>query len=135
MCPATTVLSHLPCSGMGVCMRRLSSAFTSLSLACNRLRMVCLSTVNIRLLLFFAQMCVKPRKSNVSGFPWPRRARFSAANGPNFQEAGLFRVQLQPELAQSLAEFLPEPLGIRPVLESEHAIISIADDNHVAARL
>jgi hypothetical protein len=30
-----------------------------------------------------AQMCVKPRKSNVSGLPSPRAARFDAANRPN----------------------------------------------------
>ena len=46
-------------------MRRLSSAFTSLSFACNRLRIVCRSTVK-RPLLVFPLMCVKPRKLNVS---------------------------------------------------------------------
>src|ERR1700692_2277621 len=64
-------------------MRRRSSASTSLSFACNRLRIVCRSTVNRPLLLLFPHMCVKPRKSNVSGFPSPRFFRFSAANGPN----------------------------------------------------
>jgi hypothetical protein len=47
----------------------LKSAFTSFSFACNLLRMVCRRTVYIPLLLFFTQMCVKPRKLNVSGFP------------------------------------------------------------------
>src|SRR5262249_2188702 len=37
----------------------------------------------IPLLLFFTQMCVKPKKLNVSGFPSPRRFRLSIANGPN----------------------------------------------------
>ena len=40
-------------------------------------------TVNRPLLLFFTQMCVKPRKLNVSGFPSPRHCRWSIANGPN----------------------------------------------------
>jgi hypothetical protein len=31
----------------------------------------------------FAQMCVNPRKSNVSGFPSPRFARFSDSGEPN----------------------------------------------------
>jgi hypothetical protein len=31
---------------------------------------------------FFAQMCVKPKKSNVSGFPRPRFFRRSAAYRP-----------------------------------------------------
>ena len=35
-----------PTSGMGSCMRRRSSAFTSFSFACSRLRIVCRSTVN-----------------------------------------------------------------------------------------
>ena len=35
------------------------------------------------LLLFFTQMCVKPRKLNVSGFPSPRHSRWSIAKGPN----------------------------------------------------
>ena len=66
--PATS-----PTSGMGSCMRRRSSAFTSLSFACNRFRIVCRSTVN-RPFRVFPQMCVKPRKLKVSGFPLPRRA-------------------------------------------------------------
>ena len=31
---------------------------------------------------FFPQICVKPRKWNVSGFPSPRCFRFLTANGP-----------------------------------------------------
>src|SRR6516225_8912842 len=83
MCPLTTERSHCPVSGMGWCMRRRSSVFTAFSLACSRLRIVCRTTVNIPLLLFFPQICVKPRKLNVSGFPSPRRFRFVSANGPN----------------------------------------------------
>ena len=59
-------------------MRRRSSAFTSLSFARNRFFIVCRRTVK-RPFLVFAQMCVKPRKSNVSGSPSPRRARLWAA--------------------------------------------------------
>src|SRR2546427_105203 len=73
MCPPTTERSQVPTAGMGSCMRRLSSVLTSLSFACSRLRIVCRSTVKRPLLLFFPQMCVKPRKLNVSGFPSPRR--------------------------------------------------------------
>ena len=64
-------------------MRRRSSAFTSFSFACNRLRTVCRNTVKHPELLFFPQICVKPRKLNVSGFPSPRRWRSRTANGPN----------------------------------------------------
>src|SRR6266550_2928554 len=68
---------------MGSCIRRRSSAFTSFNFVCNLLRIVCRSTVYIPLLLFFTQICVKPRKLNVSGFPSPRRCRLLIANGPN----------------------------------------------------
>src|SRR5215470_8677874 len=47
-----------------------------------RLRIVLRRTVK-RPSLFFPLMCVKPRKSNVSGFPSPLRFRFSSANLPN----------------------------------------------------
>src|SRR5216684_3270015 len=83
MCPPTTAPNPLPIAGMGSCMRRLSSAFTSPSFACNRWRIVCRSTVNRPLTLVLPQMCVKPRKAKVSGFPAPRRWRLSAAYRPN----------------------------------------------------
>src|SRR5207244_12578069 len=60
-----------------------SSAFTSFSFVCSLLRIVCRNTVNRPLLPFFTQMCVKPRKLNVSGFPSPRHCRWSMAYGPN----------------------------------------------------
>src|SRR5207249_11501033 len=68
---------------MGSCIRRRSSAFTSFNFVCNLLRIVCRNTVYIPLLLFFTQICVKPRKLNVSGFPSPRLCRLLIANGPN----------------------------------------------------
>jgi len=57
-------------------MRSRNSAFTAFNFACSLLRIVCRKTVKRPLLLFFPQICVKPRKSNVSGFPSPRRFRF-----------------------------------------------------------
>src|SRR5437867_1708557 len=104
-------------------MRRRSSAFTSLSFACSRLRIVCRNTVNIPLLLFLPQICVKPRKLNVSGFPSPRCFRFAAANGPEFQKARLLRMQFQLELAESLRQLRPELLGIRLDLEPQQDIV------------
>src|SRR5260370_9991573 len=73
---------------MGSCMRRRSSAFPAFSFACSLLRIVCRSTVYIPLLLFFTQMCVKPRKLKVSGFPSPRLCRFWIANRPNSSSRG-----------------------------------------------
>jgi hypothetical protein len=52
-------------------MRRRSSALTSLSFVRNLLRIVCRNTVNF-FARVFAQLCVKPRKSKVSGLPPPR---------------------------------------------------------------
>jgi hypothetical protein len=42
-------------------------------------------------------------------------------------------MQLQSELPESFLEFLPAPLGIRLVLESEHDVVREPDDYHVAA--
>ena len=56
---------------MGRHRRRLSSAFTSASLARARLESVFRLTQN-RPLFEVAQMCVNPRNVNVSGFPSPR---------------------------------------------------------------
>jgi hypothetical protein len=66
----------------GACVAGVRPSARSASLA-SRLRIVCRSTVNCPLLLFFPQMRVKPRKLNVSGLPSPRCFRFLTANGPN----------------------------------------------------
>ena len=67
-----------------------------------------------RPLLVFAQMCVKPRKSNVSGFPTPRACRSPGGVPPELDQPGLVRVQLQPELREPLAKLGQEPLAHRP---------------------
>ena len=88
-----------PPPGSGSCIRRCNSALTSVSFACNRLRIVCRRTVKRPLLRFVAQMCVKPRKLNVSGLPCPRFRRFSAANGPNSISRVLSGCSSSPNLA------------------------------------
>ena len=60
----------------------MSKAFTSRSLAAIRLAIVLRRSAK-RPVRVFPHMCVKPRKSNVSGRPRPRRLRFWAANRPN----------------------------------------------------
>ena len=92
-----------PLPGSGSCRRRRSSALTSLSFACNLFRIVCRSTVN-RPFRFFPQMCVKPRKLNVSGFPCPRACRFSAAIRAELEQPRLLGMQLQAELREPLAQ-------------------------------
>src|SRR5258708_31341749 len=70
----TTERRYAPTSGTALCRRRFSSALTALSLARHLWRIVCLSTVNLPCRVF-AQLCVKPRKLKVSGFPSPRPMR------------------------------------------------------------
>ena len=115
-------------------MRRRSSAFTSLSFACNLLRIVCRSTVN-RPFRFFPQMCVKPRKLNVSGFPSPARSPVLGRERPELDQPRLLGVQLQAELREPLAQLRQEPLGLRSVLESHDEVVREPHDDHVAARL
>jgi len=50
-------------------------------------------------------------------------------------QSRLLGVQLQVELRESLAEFRPEPLGVVPMLESHHGIVSETHDDHVAVRV
>src|ERR1035437_1920083 len=132
MCPPTTDRSHWPTFGIESCMRRLSSAFTAPNFACSLLRIVCRRTVKRPLLLFFPQICVNPRKLNVSGFPSPRFFRFSAANGPNSKPRFL-GMQFQAELSHSLNQFCPEPYGIRFRLEAHDDIVRKPHDDHVTA--
>ena len=51
------------------------------------------------------------------------------------QHPGLLGVQFQGELAQPRYQLCAEPLGVRLHLESEHDIIRIANDDHLAARV
>ena len=70
-CPSTTCLSHLPCSGIGWCIRRRSSPLMSRSFARMRSRRVFrLSWKSPR--RDVPQMNVNPKNVNVSGLPRPR---------------------------------------------------------------
>ena len=73
-----------PLSGLGhgIVHASRSCCLTCRSLARMRLRIVVRRTMN-RPNPFFPLMCVKPRKSNVSGLPSPLRSRFCSANRPN----------------------------------------------------
>src|SRR6266852_7084891 len=81
MCPPTTAPNHLPISGMGSCMRRLSSAFTSPSLACNRRRIVCLSTDFVARIASKKPGSLPCPAAEITRYhvelrrSWPRRAR------------------------------------------------------------
>jgi hypothetical protein len=52
---------------------------------------------------------------------------------PQLDQPRLFRIDFQTELRQALLKCFPEALGIRPVFEADHQIVSITNDNDVAA--
>ena len=83
-------------------MRRRSSALTSLSFVRNLLRIVCRNTVNF-FARVFAQLCVKPRKSKVSGLPPSRATPVRFGEPAELDQARLVGVQFQTELRESLA--------------------------------
>ena len=114
-------------------MRRRSSVFTSFSFVCNLLRIVCRSTVNRPLLLFFPQICVKPRKLNVSGFPSPRHFRWSIAYGPNSRRRVFSgcssRVNFRNRSVSSARNCSASAL-----LKSHHDVVSESHHDHIAVR-
>jgi tRNA A37 threonylcarbamoyladenosine synthetase subunit TsaC/SUA5/YrdC len=50
-------------------------------------------------------------------------------------QARLLGIQLQAELREPVAKICPEPLGVVPMLESHHEVVSETHDDHVAARV
>ncbi len=54
---------------------------------------------------------------------------------PELQKARLLRMQFEAELSHSFAQFCPEPFGIRLLLESNHDVVGIPHDDHIAMRL
>ena len=110
MCPCTTLPSHRPCTGTGSCMRSLSWSLTSRSFARIRFEIV-MRLIQNRPFLDLAQMCVKPRKSNVSGLPCPRAAPVPGGVPPELDQSRLVRVQLQPELREPARAVAQEPLA------------------------
>src|SRR5208283_2371971 len=112
-------------------MRRLSWSLTAFSLARIRFEIVIRFSQN-RPFPDFAQMCVKPRKSNVSltpGCPVP------GGMPPELDQPGLIRVQFQPELREPAAQPGQEQLSVLPVLEPDDEIVSETHDDHITARV
>src|SRR5207249_3071366 len=123
-----------PTTGIGSCNRRCSSAFTSLSFACTLFRIVCLTTVN-RPLRFFPQMCVKPRKSNVSGFPGPARCRFSAAKGPNSSSRVFSGCSSRPNFVNRSRRSARNRSASARCWKPHDEVVRVPHDDHVAAGL
>src|SRR4051794_17988670 len=80
------------------------------------------------------QMWVNPRKQNVSGWPSPRWARRSAAKRPNAIRRVLSGGNVSANSSKR-AHRVPETPGIGLVLETDHDVIRVADDHHVARGL
>src|SRR3982750_1235866 len=80
------------------------------------------------------QMWVNPRKRKVSGLPSPRWARRSAAKRPNAIRRVLSGCSGSANSSKR-AHRVPEASGIGLVLEADHDVIRVADDDHVPAGL
>ena len=91
------------------------TSLMSRSLACIRLRIVMRRNQN-RPPLVNPQKCVKPRKSNVSGFPRPRALRPPGDEPPELDQPSLVGMQVQPELREPLAKISPKSLRIFLIL-------------------
>ena len=78
-------------------------------------------------------MCVKPKKSNVSGLPRPRCCSVLGGEPAELDEPRLVGMQLQVELRESLAKVAEELLCITLMLEPDDEVIREARDDHVTA--
>ena len=109
------------------------SFLTSFAFALRRLAIVFRLTVNLFVFLVFAQMCVKHRKSNVSGFP-SLASSFSVCRckSAKLDKAGFLLVQFQTELRHALTQRLKKVFRFLSVLESDYEIIGISHNDYVA---
>ena len=82
-----------------------------------------------------ADMCVKPRKSNVSGLPPALGCPVAGGVPPELDQPGFVRVQFQSELREPAAKLVPEPLSVLSVLEPDDEIVSETHDDHITARV
>src|SRR5450755_78582 len=77
----------------------------------------------------------EPQKSERLWLAKSSRLAFAGGEPPELDQARLLGVQLQAELRESVAKLRPEPLGVVPMLESHHEVVSKAHDYHIAARV
>jgi hypothetical protein len=127
-------LQPLALFGDGFVHAKLKFGFHLIQLRLQPFAYGCRKTVNRPLLLFFTQMCVKPRKLNVSGFPSPRLCRWSIAYGPNSQKSRLLGKQFQVELPHSFRKFRPKLIGIRFAVEAHHYVVRESHHDEIAVR-
>src|ERR1700751_2427351 len=79
-------------------------------------------------------MKVKPRKVKVSGFPRPRRLRFSAAYRPNSISRVFSRLRLSSNFS-SLARIASRNRRESVSLKADDDVIRKTEDDHIAGRL
>ena len=80
-------------------------------------------------------MCVRPRNSNASGLPKPPLCSSLGREAPELDQPRFLVVQPQPELREPLAKLGEEPLGVVPMLEAHHSVVSEPHSDDIAARL
>lgn len=81
------------------------------------------------------QQCVNPRKSKVSGLRMPRSRHCCVANRPKRINRVFVGMQLQSKVRHSLLQCSQKTSCFPLTLESQHTVIGIANDNHVAGRM
>jgi hypothetical protein len=92
---------------------------------------VCRSTMNFPFLVL-SQLCVKPRKSKVSGFPLAAPSPSLDRKAAELDKARLIGVQLQAKLRQSLAKFHQELLGVRLVLKPSDDVVGVTHEDDIS---
>jgi hypothetical protein len=68
------------------------------------------------------------------GLSFPALLPVRGCERSKLEQARLLRVQFEPKLPKPLGEFRPEPLGIRFSLESNHDVVGVTHDDHIAMR-
>ncbi len=109
---------------------------TSRQLRCHALTDRLSLLVNLPLFQVVTQICVNPRKLNVSGFPAPSRSRISLGIlTPEFNQPGFLRVRVPVHtLPAAPATASETPFGLVPILKPQHKIVGVTDDDHIAPR-
>ena len=81
------------------------------------------------------QIWVKPRKSNVSGFPLPRLALSSTAKRPKAISRVFASLSSRLNCPRRSRSAIRERFGFFFVLKSYYEIVGITHDDYVAARV
>src|SRR6476659_9907971 len=129
-----TCLSHFPCSGIGLCIRRRNSPLTSLSFAVMRSRRV------VRWIKKRSSACRAADQSKaqeVEGLRFAKPALLSLGRrtAAKLNQSGLVRVQRQRELLQPLTHCVPEAAGVTLMLKAYDQVVGISHYDHVARGL